>query len=224
MKYLSILVTLVMVIMFSACRKTPISGLTDALIAYNEAGKDLPSQEKMEDMSLDEVREILSKREEKRNQAKERIQTEATKLNGATLPVADDQISEIEPLKMTLFENGLQPEFRLNGKFKIERDIELDVWNESYHAEKLRNGAMAEVHLASPKVEEEGVQNSFKYSPLALVGKIPVSVENGVIIAKAGTIINIENATMKIHDGERHLEIYKNASRIWIQPVGIVAE
>ena len=225
MKYLSILVTLVMVILFSACQKTPISGLTDALIAYNEAGKDLPSNEKMMEMSLDERREVLSKRDEKRNQAIEKIQAEAVKLNGATLPVADDRISEIEPLKMTLVENdGAEPEFRLNGKFKIEKDIELDVWNDEWHGEKLRNGAMARVDLASPKVEEEGVQNSFEYSPLAFVGKILVSVENGVIIAKAGTIIDIDNAKLEFRNGERYIEIYKNASKIWLQPVGIVAE
>lgn len=165
----------------------------------------------------------MARREEIKNALDAKIEEEAAKLDGATIALANDDITEIEPLRLTLVKNGTAPIFRLNGKFRIEKDIALDVWND-WHEERLKNGSMARVDLASPKVEVEGVLDQFTYSLLALVSVIPVSVEGDRIVAKAGTIIDIVNAEWDFRTEDSYADIYKNASKIWLQPTGIVAE
>lgn len=207
-------------VLLTSCNRYPISGLAHALDDYNthyNADRD----EELMKMSVKERWESNAKWEAKCKKLLSNIEEQAARLDGTTIPLANDGISEIEPLKMTLVENGLQPTYILNGKFRIDKDIELDVWND-WHAEQLRNGALARVDLASPKVYERGVYDPSKYSMLTQLCAIPVSVENGVILAKAGTIIDIKNATWDIRSERQYCDEYLAASKIWLQPVGIV--
>lgn len=225
MKKLSVIYSVLAVMILASCshNRSPISGIADAIDDYVSFSTRDVDWEELDKKSVSEKRKFLSNSSTTKEDLEAAIEAEASKLDGTTISVANDEISEIEPLRLTLVENGTQPRFRLNGKFKIEKDIELDVSGE-YHAEKLKNGALARVDLASPKVEEEYGQDSFTYSPLAFVSVIPVSVENGVIIAKAGTIIDIVNAEWYFQTDSRHYrDIYKKASEIWLQPVGLAA-
>lgn len=225
MKKLSVIYSVLAVMILASCshNRSPISGIADAIDDYVSFSTGDVDWEELDKKSVSEKRKFLSNSSTTKEDLKAAIEAEASKLDGTTISVANDEISEIEPLRLTLVENGSQPRFRLNGKFKIEKDIELDVSGE-YHAEKLKNGALARVDLASPKVEEENVHDSFTYSPLAFVSVIPVSVENGVIIAKAGTIIDIVNAEWYFRTDSRHYrDIYKQASEIWLQPIGLAA-
>ena len=212
-----------MVVLLVSCNRSPISGLADAMSAYVHSNITESEELKLREMPLSERRKYLSKWEQNQEQLKNNILYQASKLDGTSISVANDEISEIEPLKLTLVDHSIAPKFVLNGKFKLEKDIELDVWNE-WHAERLRNGGMARVDLASPKVEEEGVYDQANYNMLACVSVIPVSVENGVIIAKAGTVIDIINAEWSFDLSKWSCEKYKHASKIWLQPVGIVAK
>lgn len=223
MKKLSVIYSVLAVMILASCshNRSPISGIADAIDDYVSFSTRDVDWEELDKKSVSEKRKFLSNSSTTKEDLKAAIEAEASKLDGSTISVANDEISEIEPLRLTLVENGTQPRFRLNGKFKIEKDIELNVWNE-YHAEKLKNGALAVVELASPKVEEENVQDSSTCSTLTWVSVIPVSVENGVIIAKAGTIIDIVNAKWTFWTDSRHYrDIYKQASEIWLQPIGI---
>lgn len=209
----------------SSGESSPIAGLANAISARADfLKKDRTTDwEEYEAMSIEAVRADLARREEIKNALDAKIEEEAAKLDGATIALANDDITEIEPLRLTLVKNGTAPIFRLNGKFRIEKDIALDVWND-WHEERLKNGSMARVDLASPKVEVEGVLDQFTYSLLALVSVIPVSVEGDRIVAKAGTIIDIVNAEWDFRTEDSYADIYKNASKIWLQPTGIVAE
>lgn len=219
---------MLMVMMLTSCNRSPLSGLIDAYNSYleffeevNTWGENFSQKAPAywSDDETQEYKEYMDKAGAKLERLEAAIAAEASHLDGATLPVANDEISEIEPLRMELVYTGKEPKFRLNGKFKIEKDIELFVWND-YHAERLKNGKNAQVWLAGPKVVELDVAypSSEPWNRVACVSDIPVSVENGVIIAKAGTIIEIKDAEWSI----RTYTFNNNKQgKIWLQPIGI---